>query len=131
MLHYPRANPAPGENLWSKVTEFNQNRLLFGDLGEKSRIMHVLSEEKRIQVIECLKSGMGLRATSRETGIHRDTIMRLRNALGAENAPDLDPLEANIIAMKLPPKIHRMAMDAIKPPSKEAIAEWGVLFFSV
>lgn len=93
--------------------------------------MYVLTEKNRIQVIACLKSGMGIRATSRETGIHRDTITRLRNTLKTETSPDLDPLEANIISMKLPPKIHRMAMDAIKSPSKEAIAEWGILGFSL
>lgn len=45
--------------------------------------MNKLSTEERRKVVACLVEGNSLRATTRMTGIHRTTIMKLLNDLGA------------------------------------------------
>lgn len=45
--------------------------------------MNKLSTEERRKVVACLVEGNSLRATTRMTGIHRTTIMKLLNQLGA------------------------------------------------
>lgn len=45
--------------------------------------MNKLSTTERKQVIACLVDGNSLRATTRITGIHRTTVMKLLNDLGA------------------------------------------------
>ena len=43
---------------------------------------HVLSNEKRLEVLGCLVNGSGIRAASRMTGAHQDTIGRFGFAVG-------------------------------------------------
>ena len=44
--------------------------------------MNILSTEERRKVVACLVEGNSLRATTRMTGVHRTTIMKLLNDLG-------------------------------------------------
>lgn len=45
--------------------------------------MNKLSTEERRRVVACLVEGNSLRATTRMTGVHRTTVMKLLNDLGA------------------------------------------------
>jgi transposase-like protein len=40
--------------------------------------MNILSRGKQIEIIACLTEGMSICSTERITGVHRDTVMRLR-----------------------------------------------------
>ncbi|MDB6137606.1 MAG: uncharacterized protein JWO94_678 [Verrucomicrobiaceae bacterium] len=43
---------------------------------------NILSKDERRKVVACLVEGNSLRATTRMTGVHRTTIMKLLNELG-------------------------------------------------
>ena len=57
----------------------------------KGRVMaYVLAPEKRISVLHLLVEGNSIRSTSRLTGVHRDTIMRVLVKAGDQCRDFLD-----------------------------------------
>lgn len=56
----------------------------------KEPAVNKLSQEKQIQVLNCLVEGSSIRSVERITGIHRDTIMRLMVRAGAACAQQMD-----------------------------------------
>ena len=52
--------------------------------------MNVLKPEKKIAVLSALLEGCSIRATSRMTGVHKTTIMRVLNDIGARCQSELD-----------------------------------------
>ena len=58
--------------------------------------MNVLKPEKKIAVLSALLEGCSIRATSRMTGCHKTTIMRVLNDIGARCQAELDERLRNV-----------------------------------
>src|SRR5438445_2457922 len=64
--------------------------------------MNCLKLEKKIRVLSLLSEGCSIRSTERLTGVHRDTIMRVVEKVGAQCAYVLDQ------------KLHNLKLDQIQ-----------------
>jgi IS1 family transposase len=78
----PTANRTAGPNIGGSphATPYTSS---MGPPADEGKLMHVLSMERRVAVVEHLTDGAGVRAASRLTRTHKTTILSLLLKLGA------------------------------------------------
>lgn len=55
----------------------------------EEEMSNYLSQEKKLSVVEHLKEGEGIRETERQTGVHRDTIMKIKKSITLSEETDV------------------------------------------